>query len=351
MAGNKTQELASMAFDALPQAVLIVDTGGGIILRNSAAEAMLPAGDKISEVLKSGTEAQIIWDEELASLGRATGDLTHRNVSATGKGNRELLVDLHLHLLGGKGQNAAVVVIEDVSSRASMERRLAAGERLASVGELAGKVAHELNNPLDGVLRYIGLAERACSPGAAEYLTKARLGLNRMAGIIRDLTGEAGGLADRRQSADKLLDEAIAVMNPLAQAAGVSVVCDVSDSAEADIAGSVFQVFCNVIKNALDAMPDGGALTIRLRCDGGQCVADFSDTGCGISDEQAEAIFQPFYTTKPSGKGVGLGLSICREILTRLGGTISARNRPEGGAIITVRVPLRKNGENIAEKK
>jgi two-component system NtrC family sensor kinase len=103
--------------------------------------------------------------------------------------------------------------------------------------------------------------------------------------------------------------------------------------------GSLFQVFCNIIKNALDAMPAGGLLRVQMRANGRHCVLEFNDTGCGIDPEDAERIFEPFYTTKRD-QGAGLGLAVCRSILQRLGGTISAAPRSGGGTVITVRIPL-----------
>ncbi|MHC4982845.1 MAG: sensor histidine kinase [Planctomycetota bacterium] len=352
MARN-SPDLTSLAFEALPHAVLIIDADGVITARNSAAEEILPAGDRVEEVLAVEPESPFAWPDALAALAQAPRGLRHRNLPITGKGSRRLLIDLYLGLLvgAGAGANAALVVVEDVSARASMERRLAASERLAAAGELASKVGHELNNPLDGVMRYVGLAERECGPKAAEYLSKARMGLGRMSEIVRELMDEttARRSPGRHQHVEKLLDEAVVVMNPRAQALGVSVVSDIAETGGAGVSGSVFQVFCNVIKNALDAMPNGGVLKIRQRCGGKECISEFADTGCGLAEGQADAMFQPFYSTKPPGEGAGLGLAICREILSRLGGTITAANRPEGGAVVTVKFPLRPNLHGEAE--
>jgi signal transduction histidine kinase len=340
---GKAQDIVSRAFEALPQPVLIIAADGRVLSSNATARKMLPAGREVSQVLAVEPNGSFAWQDEFACLARGSGSLTRRNVALAGQGDRRLVVDLHLGLLegaGGDGQDAAVVVVQDVSARASMERLLAASERMAAVGELAGKVGHELNNPLDGVLRYIGLAERQCTPKVAEYLGKARTGLGRMSEVIRELTDEAAACRSANQPVDKLLDEAVTVMGPRAAALGVSVACDITREARLKVPGRVFQVFCNVIKNSLDAMPGGGLLKIALRCDGRGCIAEFADTGCGFDEDHAEDIFQPFFSTKPPGEGAGLGLTICREILARLGGTITAANRPEGGVLVTVRMPL-----------
>jgi signal transduction histidine kinase len=379
------QELIRRLLDALPQAALIVRGDGRVILRNAEAEAILPAGDQIDAVLDYGQGSEPLWATEMAALAEGAGRLVRRNLRLTGRGSRQLVVDIHLRDMGlslsicdrgsgraaqrggdcdpphqantqargtaaagpmgqapGEPPDSILVLVEDVSGRVSMERRLAASERLAATGALAARIAHELNNPLDGVLRFLGLAQRVANAEAAQYLTNAREGLMRMAGIIRGLLeeGRPWQASGQRAPVQRLLDEAVTAMQPRAQAIGVSVVCDLDGRVEGMVEGSVFQVFCNVIKNSLDAMPNGGMLTIRLRPAGRDCDIEFSDTGCGLTEAEAGRIFDPFYTTKPPADGSGLGLAICREIVGRLGGRIAARGRPEGGATLDLRLPL-----------
>ena len=339
---SSIQELTTLALDLLPQAVLIADRAGAILLRNAAADEMLPEGKDISQILRSGPAGALDWQADLDALAEGPGRLSHRDVSLAGRDNRRHTVDISLHRFNDGRLDGVLVVVADVSERVTMERRLAAGERLAGAGEVAAKVAHELNNPLDGVLRFIGLAERAGDAGAAEYLQRAREGLMRMSEIIRSLR-EAGGLRSaggQKGPVERLLDEAVGVMQPRAQALGVAIVSDVQQDACLAVEVEVFQVFCNVIKNALDAMPGGGMLNVRLRGGPGCVVVEFADTGCGLAAGQAEEIFQPFYTTKAPGEGSGLGLTICREILARSGGTIAAASRPGGGAVVTIQLPV-----------
>jgi len=358
------RELARSILDALPHAALVVSDSGQTVMRNAAAGDMLPSGAMIDEILAAAGIAEIHWATEMAALAEGRGRLVRRNVRLTARGNRQLVADVHLRRLGpcrligapapggsaeadaATGQVAdgscVLVLVDDISARVSIERRLAAGERLAAAGTLAAKVAHELNNPLDGVLRFVGLAERVAGPEASEYLTQARGGLMRMAEIVRGLLerGRPWQASGERAEVQALLDEAVRTMQPRAHAIGVSVVCDFDDRVDGAVEGSVFQVFCNIIKNALDAMPDGGVLAIAVCPADRQCEIVFEDTGSGLTEEEADRIFEPFYTTKPPGEGSGLGLAICREILARLGGTISAGARTEGGASITVRLPL-----------
>ena len=107
------------------------------------------------------------------------------------------------------------------------------------------------------------------------------------------------------------------------------------------ISGNLFQVFCNLIKNAVEAMAGGGTLTISCCPDKDDSVVmvQFQDTGQGFDPADSEAIFEPFFTTKRSSKGTGLGLAICKDIIEKYNGKITAQNAPNKGCIFTVFLP------------
>lgn len=353
MRNGNDPELVRMALDLLPQGVLVCDAGGAILFRNQEVTRSLPRGDHVSAVLRGGNSTKLDWAGDVASLQAEPGGLVRRNISLDGAGGRRVLADVYLRLLPWsaaevpaeeQGGPTVLVVVQDISLRASAERRLAVSERLAAQSKVAAKAAHELNNPLDGVLRYIGLAERVLegqgglAGQASEHLARARDGALRMAGILHDMLDEQTG---PRETLGKLLDDAIVAFAPRAEALGVTVACDLGDGGDTPADGQLFQVFCNIIKNALDAMPGGGVLSIRRITSRDRCTLEFADTGCGLATGQAEQVFEPFYTTKPAGEGVGLGLSVSREILTAIGGTITAAPRAQGGAAITLTLPMR----------
>jgi signal transduction histidine kinase len=348
------RKLVTPLFDALPHPALIVDWAGDILLRNAAAGALFGEGSSI-ELALGLAEGAFRWAAERAALREPPGRLVRRGLRLAGRQGRQVLADVHLSRIAagdaGGADSQVLVFIEDISGRVSMERRMAAAERMTAAGTLAAKVAHELNNPLDGALRYIGLAERVAGEKAEKYLTGARGGLVRMAEIIRSLRQQGGWQASgERESVQRLLDDAVASMQPRAQAAGVSILCDLADDVTGVVDGSVFQVFCNVIKNALDAMPRGGLVTVTIRGADGGCIVRFADTGIGLNEGEAEKIFEPFYTTKPAGEGSGLGLSICREIMARLGGAITAAPGPRGGAVVTVSLPVQQKAAGGREQ-
>jgi len=103
----------------------------------------------------------------------------------------------------------------------------------------------------------------------------------------------------------------------------------------------LFQVFCNLVKNALDAMPNGGELRISTSLVADDTIMiELHDTGTGLPPGSMEAIFEPFFTTKEGSKGTGLGLAVCRDIVESYHGRITAQNAPDGGSIFSVYLPV-----------
>lgn len=344
------EELLSSTLDAMPQAVLVVNPQGEILLRNAAAEHMLPSGRDVSGVLSAGGKAALNWDQELAEL-TDTEVLSRRGVAIDGRATGRLAVDLALRPIalgpGRRQTDAVLVVVCDATERLLIERQIQGRAALGGLEKQAETLVHELADPLDAVMRYLGLAESSSGQEASEHQTSARSGLEPMADILGALREESS----RSYPLGQLLTDAVTAMYPRARALGVEITDRVDTGASISAGHRIFQVFCNVIKNALDAMDAGGSLSITAVRRGDQCVVEFADTGCGQSRRDTEAIFEPFYTTKPPGAGCGLGLAICRETLTALGGAIDAEGRPGGGVVVTVTLPLSNPQLNTPRRK
>lgn len=235
----------------------------------------------------------------------------------------------------------------DIAEKADIQKSSADTERLATLGKLTSKVAHELNNPMDGILRYLNLAMRIVEQEnlekAKEYLTQCRRGLMRMVQIVSELLEFSRSTYAPFEHAriEQIIEDAIKTMAARAETSNVRISSNYAAGIPEILSGNLFQVFCNLIKNALDAMPDGGQLRIftRLTADN-TAVVEFRDSGAGFAPENAKIIFEPFFTTKDKGKGTGLGLAICKDIVERYNGRITAENAPEGGSIFTVYLPV-----------
>ncbi|MHC4443341.1 MAG: PAS domain-containing sensor histidine kinase [Planctomycetota bacterium] len=347
---HKLAEMDQRLFECLSLGLVIFDRQSTIINYNPAAEFLVCDHQSIAEALSAGMlDSQYQdWSEALHDLISKGHEKRFDQIVFRDEAHGELLLNLTCvplteqssgHVIGG------ALVIEDVTATVGMEKRLAVSERMAAVGKLAARVAHELNNPLDGIMRYLNLVDRALTSGAAEkvqqYLQEARGGLVRMTEIVRELVefSRSAYTAFDDAGINTVVEEAIKVMSDKAVQNGVSVVCTLHDDIPAARGTNLFQVFCNLIKNAVDAMPDGGTLTITTQLTDNEVFIRFEDTGVGLPQE-AEKIFEPFFTTKEAGKGTGLGLAICKDIIEKYNGKIVPHRRSGGGTTFDVIIPL-----------
>lgn len=347
---QQLSQTGQRVFECLSLGLVVFDPQLEIVHHNPAAGFLVREHTCLDQALAAGTlDAQYQnWRQALRDvLANARQSRFEHVLHRDPEGHERLLNLLCIPLTDAEAGpvTGGTLVIEDVTVAAGLEKRLAVSERMAAVGKLAARVAHELNNPLDGILRYLNLALRAGELGKteriSEYLLQARAGLMRMAEIIRELASFSRGSWTAFDHADinAMLEEAVKVMSDKALAAGVSIVCNYGDRMPAARGSGLFQVFCNLMKNAIDAMPSGGVLTVSTQLLDREVLIRFEDTGVGLP-EQVERIFEPFFTTKEAGKGTGLGLAICKDIIEKYNGKIVPQRRPEGGTIFTIRIPI-----------
>jgi PAS domain S-box-containing protein len=244
-----------------------------------------------------------------------------------------------------RGARQAMLVVEDVTEREQLKQRLQLFEHLAVMGKLTLCVAHELNNPLDGIRRYLSLALlKKDDPGEVErFLGEAQKGLKRMSLSLKSLMFSVNPFKGPAKAADHLvhlLQDAVKIMMFQASDQGVEVLLELPfEGQDLMVEADLYYVFVNVIKNALQAMPQGGSLRICGQAQRDGVRITFRDSGPGLSPEEQEKIFQPFYSTKEGIQGLGLGLPICQKILARQGGRLEVESAPGRGTRVTVILP------------
>jgi signal transduction histidine kinase len=336
--------------NSLPGGIIAFNSDLKIIWANSRAKELVELGDYIDKSLAKGTDGKIWqgWTKQL-TLAISSGKLcTFDNVGYTSDVTKLLrIIFAPLTEADTARQLGGIITIEDVTEKINIERSLANTERLAAVGKHASKVAHELNNPLDGILRYINLAMRIVEQEnlekPREYLTQCRQGLMRMVQIVSELLEFSRSTYTPQEyvKIEQIVEDALKTTESRAEAADVSIIRNYTFGLPQVRSGNLFQVFCNLAKNALDAMPNGGELRISTNLASDNTVAvELRDTGTGFPSDKKEAIFEPFFTMKEGGRGTGLGLAICRDIVESYHGRITARNAPDGGSIFTVYLPV-----------
>ena len=236
----------------------------------------------------------------------------------------------------------------DQQLRAYTEQQLLRSERLASLGRLAAGVAHEINNPLTGVLTFGHLLLRKCGGDdpRREALETIVDQTSRCKQIVRGLLDFARQTEPNKVRADvkSVLEESLRLTENQALVQNVEVVKKLNHHLP-DVMldkGQIQQVFVNILVNAIDAMPDGGTLTIATNSAraGDFVKVEFADTGCGIAPDDIGKVFDPFFTTKDASKGTGLGLAVSYGIVARHSGNIEVQSRVEKGSTFTVNLPV-----------
>ena len=233
------------------------------------------------------------------------------------------------------------------------QEQLLQSEKMSAIGQLIAGVAHELNNPLTAILGYAQLLEsEALDERSLDFVSKLLKQAQRTHRLVQNLLSFARQRTPQKIPVDirRVLDDTLALREYDFKRGNIAVRRELPEELPAVTADphQLEQVFLNIISNALDAMLEmesGGVLTVRVYQESGSVCIEFRDTGSGMADPKR--IFDPFYTTKPVGKGTGLGLSICYGIVKEHSGEIEARNVPEGGAALLVRLPAAGKPERV----
>jgi signal transduction histidine kinase len=231
------------------------------------------------------------------------------------------------------------------------QQELLVAERMATVGRLSLKVAHEVRNPIAAIELNAELLQDIVRAHAGAELDEA----TGLVAAIRDQVNTLDALTEEYlafarfpkphfedESINQLLEELAAFVRPVATRQGLTIhVATDGGVPTMEIDRTLLrQAILNLVKNGMEALSRGGALTIASRADGDAVEIAVADTGTGIPADVAGRLFEPFFTTKP--QGTGLGLSITRQIIDEHGGALTWHNRPGGGATFTIRLPVKR---------
>jgi two-component system, LuxR family, sensor kinase FixL len=235
-------------------------------------------------------------------------------------------------------------IIRDITEYKEMEERVLQSERLAAVGNTVTHIAHEFKNPLFIIGGYARQLLR--TPNLSDKVSHKLSMIAEEVSHLEEMVAEMRDFVRRPPSQkqpgqiEKTLSEALDLFQDSLEEHQITV----RQVQETPLPEVIFdpkqmrQVFVNLLKNALEAMPQGGEITITTRVRGTKAEISIADTGEGMSPEVANNIFQPYYTTKE--KGTGLGLAICQSIIQEHGGSISVESAPDRGTTFTIQLPL-----------
>jgi signal transduction histidine kinase len=243
---------------------------------------------------------------------------------------------------GDAGQEGVIVVFQDLTELKVLQGELLNKERFASMGRVVAGVAHEIRNPLFGISAIGQIFERDLKDPAHQELVQALLSeTKRLNQLVEELLIYGRPMKLKREDTDLrvLWEEVLDLHHDELKRRGITVTGDYSARPPRAFFDphQIRQVFLNILRNAIEAMPKGGSITISMMLADSYLEFRVTDTGTGIPNASLEHIFDLFFTTKP--KGTGLGLAICRKIMRDHGGDITINSTEGRGTMVTITLP------------
>jgi PAS domain S-box-containing protein len=358
---RQTNEFLQNVIRSSVDGIIAADMKGNIIIFNEGAERFL--GYRADEVIGKIHITQLYppgMAKEIMARLRSDdygpqGKLPTTPTTLVAKNGDHIPVHISAALVyAGDQEIASVGIFTDLRERIKMQqqleetyKQLLQSEKIASLGKLAAGVAHEINNPLGGILMYANmLLEQTHDAPIARDLREIVEQTNRCRGIVQRLLDFARKGAEEMVSVqlNQVVDKCVTLLEKQALFLNIKIERQLDPELPTILAdpGQMEQVFTNLMVNAAQAMDGKGTLTIRTWSEGipSEVHVDVSDTGCGIPDEHLVRIFDPFFTTKEVGKGTGLGLSTTYGIVRRQGGEIQVRSSVGEGTVFHLQFPL-----------
>ena len=368
---RRTNAFSEQLFEASPDAIVVVDPRGRILRANPQAAALFGyatnelEGAPVEQLLPDRSRSKHVGlREKYLGAPQPRPMAVSIDVAGRRKDGTEFPADVTLGGFRIEGHVTAFAVVRDLTARRraegalrSTEEKLLQAQKMEAVGRLVAGVAHDFNNQLVVMLSCseMALSDAACPATIRDELDEIRAAAERAAALTRPLlaTSRPTGVADRKVISLNDVIGSMAKVWPrlLGAAFDVTVTLDPSARPVISDSGQLGQVLMNLVVNARDAMPSGGALAIETHdtvCvetaapgipPGRYAVLEVRDSGVGMAPETLKHLFEPFFTTKAKDKGTGLGLSIVQTIAREAGGQVRVSSAPGEGTRVLVYFP------------
>ncbi len=348
--------------------IIVTDMKGDILIFNKGAENLL--GYQAEEVVgkmnirsiyQPGVANEVMDKLRSPDFG-GVGKLTSFPIFHKRKGGEFIEGDLSASIIyDEKGREiASIGIFKDLRERLRIERELQKmqeallqSEKLAAMGRLTSQIAHELNNPIYGIMNTLELLKTEIPPESKRrrILELSLSEIQRLSEMLRNMLSFSKPEEEKRRliKIDELLEGILLMMEKQMRESNIQVGTFFDPDIPEIMASTnqMRQVMLNLIKNAKEAMPKGGILTVRTKREEHKVLILIQDTGVGIPEEIRDKIFEAFFTTKQKVKGVGLGLSVCYGIIKDHGGEIKVESEEGKGTTFNIRLPITNENHNI----
>jgi PAS domain S-box-containing protein len=354
--------------DSSVDGIIATNMRGDILLFNKGAENLLGYRSEevvgkmnIRSIYPPGVAKEVMEKLRSPDFG-GIGKLTSFPIFHRKKDGELIEGDLSASLIYDekKKEIASVGIFKDLRERLKMERELREiqqallqSEKLAAMGRLTSQIAHELNNPIYGIMNTLELLKTEI-PHESKRRRILELSLSeiqRLSEMLRNMLSFSKPEEEKRRpiKIDELLEGILLMMEKQMRESNIQVETFFDPDIPEIMASTnqMRQVMLNLIKNAKEAMPKGGILTVRTKREEDKVLILIQDTGLGIPEEIRDKIFEAFFTTKQKVKGVGLGLSVCYGIIKDHGGEIKVESEEGKGTTFTIRLPITSEIHNI----
>jgi len=347
--------------DSSVDGIIVTNMKGNILLFNKGAENLL--GYRSEEVVEKmnirsiyspGVAKEVMEKLKSPDFG-GVGKLTSFPIFHRRKDGEMIEGDLSASLIYDEKGNeiASVGIFKDLRERSKMERELREiqqallqSEKLAAMGRLTSQIAHELNNPIYGIMNTLELLKTEIPPESKRrrILDLSLSEIQRLSEMLRNMLSFSKPEEEKRRpiKIDELIEGILLVMEKQMRESNIQVEISFNPDIPEIMASTnqMRQVMLNILKNAKEAMPKGGTLTVRTSREDNRVLIHIQDTGIGVPEEIRDKIFEAFFTTKQKVKGVGLGLSVCYGIIKDHGGDIKVESEEGKGTTFIISLPV-----------
>jgi PAS domain S-box-containing protein len=352
---RQSEEKFSSIFHASPDAIILSRLHDGLMLNVNDSFTRI-TGFTAEEVIGKTSLELGVWNDvndrsKLETMIKRHGEIKNFEACFKTRTGSGMLAQISARTIQIDGSTCLLIILRDITDREYLLNERLKAQKLESISVLAGGIAHNFNNVLTGVIGYISYAKKNLgdTDKVRQILDAAEKSSYRAAGLARQLLtfSQVDNTAHETVSVDTLVEESVSLFLSGSNVKG-TIICTSHHKITVD-SQQLNQAFNNIVLNALHAMPDGGTLAVRVDSStldennrftlppGNYVKIAFEDSGRGIGKEDLNKVFDPYFTTKDSG--TGLGLSTTHSIISKLGGHIDITSEVGTGTIVTILLP------------